>query len=298
MYAANLETFIAVADAGSFTKAAEKLYISSTAVIKQINTLEGYLDVSLFERLHRGLLLTEAGKVYYRDAKYMIQYAKEAKERARNAMKAKGNVLRVGVSPITPPHIVEELWCKMQEEASDIRLRFVPFENTKENAREILAHLGENIDIVCGIFDNVFLEKYICDGLELCKKPIGIAVSSHHSLAKKKELSIEDLYGKDLMLMQYGEMNVTDILRDDLRKNHPQIHIMDFDFYNIETFNQCENGKCLIMAIDGWQNVHPLLKVIPVNWRYEVPYGILHSPEPTKIVKKCLAVASKLTFCL
>jgi len=100
------------------------------------------------------------------------------------------------------------------------------------------------------------------------------------------------------MLMQYGEMNVTDILRDDLRKNHPQIHIMDFDFYNIETFNQCENGKCLIMAIDGWQNVHPLLKVIPVNWRYEVPYGILHSPEPTKIVKKCLAIASKLTFCL
>lgn len=159
MYAANLETFIAVADAGSFTKAAEKLYISSTAVIKQINTLEGYLDVSLFERLHRGLLLTEAGKVYYRDAKYMIQYAKEARERARNAMKAKGNVLRVGVSPITPPHIVEEFWCKMQEEASDIRLRFVPFENTKENAREILAHLGENIDIVCGIFDNVFLEK-------------------------------------------------------------------------------------------------------------------------------------------
>ena len=73
MYAANLETFIAVADAGSFTKAAEKLYISSTAVIKQINTLEGYLDVSLFERLHRGLLLTEAGKVYYRDEKYRNQ---------------------------------------------------------------------------------------------------------------------------------------------------------------------------------------------------------------------------------
>ena len=43
IYATNLETFIAVADAGSFTRAAEKLYISSTAVIKQINTLEAYL---------------------------------------------------------------------------------------------------------------------------------------------------------------------------------------------------------------------------------------------------------------
>lgn len=110
MYATNLETFIAVADAGSFTRAAEKLYISSTAVIKQINTLEAYLDVPLFERLHRGLLLTEAGKVYYRDAKYMVQYAKDARERARNVMKEKGSVLRIGVSPITPPHIVDDLW--------------------------------------------------------------------------------------------------------------------------------------------------------------------------------------------
>lgn len=294
MYATNLETFIAVADAGSFTRAAEKLYISSTAVIKQINTLEAYLDVPLFERLHRGLLLTEAGKVYYRDAKYMVQYAKDARERARNVMKEKGSVLRIGVSPITPPHIVDDLWEQLQKEVPDVRLRFVPFENTKENAKEILAHLGENIDIVCGIFDEMFLEKYVCDGLEICKKAIGIAVSVHHRLAKKEKLSIEDLYGEDLMVMQYGEMNVTDCLRDDLRRNHPQIHLLNFDFYNIETFNQCENGKCLMMAIEGWQNVHPLLKIIPIDWSYEVPYGILHSPEPTKIVRACLNTASKL----
>lgn len=136
MYATNLETFIAVADAGSFTRAAEKLYISSTAVIKQINTLEAYLDVPLFERLHRGLLLTEAGKVYYRDAKYMVQYAKDARERARNVMKEKGSVLRIGVSPITPPHIVDDLWEQLQKEIPDVRLRFIPFENTKENAKE------------------------------------------------------------------------------------------------------------------------------------------------------------------
>lgn len=109
-----------------------------------------------------------------------------------------------------------------------------------------------------------------------------------------EKLSIEDLYGEDLMVMQYVEMNVTDCLRDDLRRNHPQIHLLNFDFYNIETFNQCENGKCLMMAIEGWQNVHPLLKIISIDWSYEVPYGILHSPEPTKIVRACLNTASKL----
>ena len=49
MYNPQLETFIRVADAGSFNKAAEEAYITPTAVIKQINLLEAELDVKLFE---------------------------------------------------------------------------------------------------------------------------------------------------------------------------------------------------------------------------------------------------------
>lgn len=49
MYNPQLETFIRVADAGSFNKAAEEAYITPTAVIKQINLLEASLDVKLFE---------------------------------------------------------------------------------------------------------------------------------------------------------------------------------------------------------------------------------------------------------
>lgn len=56
MYNPQLETFIKVADAGSFNKAAEESYITPTAVIKQINLLESSLGVKLFERTHRGLI--------------------------------------------------------------------------------------------------------------------------------------------------------------------------------------------------------------------------------------------------
>ena len=61
MYNPQLETFIRVADAGSFNKAAEELFISPPAVIKQINLLEAQLGLTLFVRTHRGLKLTEAG---------------------------------------------------------------------------------------------------------------------------------------------------------------------------------------------------------------------------------------------
>ena len=72
MYNPQLETFLCVAECGSFNKAAEKLFISPPAVIKQINLLEENLDLQLFVRTHRGLQLTEAGKSLAQDAKYII----------------------------------------------------------------------------------------------------------------------------------------------------------------------------------------------------------------------------------
>ena len=84
MYNPQLETFLRVADAGSFNKAAEELFITPPAVIKQITSLESSLDVPLFIRSPRGLKLTEAGKSIYRDAQYIIQYCKDAVVRAKN----------------------------------------------------------------------------------------------------------------------------------------------------------------------------------------------------------------------
>lgn len=56
MYNPQLETFIHVADAGSFNKAAEQAYITPTAVLKQINLLEADLGVQLFEEPTGGFL--------------------------------------------------------------------------------------------------------------------------------------------------------------------------------------------------------------------------------------------------
>lgn len=50
MFDGRLETFVKVAECGSFTKAADDLYLTPTAVMKQINALEKELEVALFER--------------------------------------------------------------------------------------------------------------------------------------------------------------------------------------------------------------------------------------------------------
>ena len=57
MYNHQLDTFIKVADSGSFNKASEELYVSPNAVMKQINLLENSLGFDLFVRTHRGVQL-------------------------------------------------------------------------------------------------------------------------------------------------------------------------------------------------------------------------------------------------
>ncbi len=233
MYNPQLETFLRVADAGSFNKAAEESYITPTAVIKQINLLEESLGVKLFERSHRGLTLTKAGRSMYQDAKYIIQYCRDSVTRAKNAMQEDENIIRIGSSPMTPAQLLMELWSRVQTLHPDIKFQIVPFENTPENAREILANLGKNIDVVGGIFDETMLHLRGCAGLELVRGPFHCAVSIHHRLAAKDKLQITDLYGENLMLMHRGWSHYVDQLRDDLWQHHPQIHIVDFDFYSM-----------------------------------------------------------------
>ena len=85
------------------------------------------------------------------------------------------------------------------------------------------------------------------------------------------------------MMVQRGDSGVNDFIRNDLEKNHPQIHIEDTPrFYDLSVFNRCAETNNVLLTIECWQEVHPGLVSIPVNWDYSIPYGLLynlHAPE-------------------
>ena len=76
MINSQLITFISVAKNGGFSKTAEAMFISPTAVMKQIDALEDRLGVTLFRRTDHGLQLTDAGASVLGDAKYLVDYLK------------------------------------------------------------------------------------------------------------------------------------------------------------------------------------------------------------------------------
>jgi DNA-binding transcriptional LysR family regulator len=77
----------------SFTQAAAELFVTQSAVSRQVQTLEDFLGVKLFERRHKVLALTDAGQAYYRAVSGAIDEIRAATQRLRDT--ARGHVLTV-----------------------------------------------------------------------------------------------------------------------------------------------------------------------------------------------------------
>lgn len=69
-----------------------------------------------------------------------------------------------------------------------------------------------------------------------------------------------------------------------------------FAHFSLDVFNRCENERSVLMTIDAWAGVHPLLKTLPVDWEHKMPYGVLHAPRPSPAVERFLE-AVKAAYC-
>ncbi len=131
-------------------------------------------------------------------------------------------------------------------------------------------------------------------GFEILKEPLCCAVSIYHPLAKKDKLSVGNLYGENLMMIHRGWSRFMDEVRDELWGNHLSINLMDFDFYNVDVFNQCEQQKNVMLVIEKWSCVHPMMKVIFVEWKYAMSFGILYPPQSSKILERFLGAVQRV----
>jgi len=293
MYDRHLDCFIMVADLGSFSKAAERLFISPNAVIKQINLLESDLGITLFIRTNRGVNLTEAGKIIYQDARRIIRISQQAIETAKNIEDIEIQSIRIGTSMLRPSKTIIDRWVPLSEKYPSIKLQITPFEDSQSTWYKTLDNLGKDIDVVASIYPSTLWGNR-CQVLELTKLPLCCTVARTHPLAKKEILNFEDLYGQTLIMVERGDTSYIDLLRDEIEQHHPQIHIHDVPSYDMTVFNQCEITNGLLITISTWAELHPSLVTIPCNWDFSVPYGIIYSLHPSKGVVKFIEAMKML----
>jgi DNA-binding transcriptional LysR family regulator len=108
-----LQYFVAIAEEGSFTRAATRLLVAQPSLSQQMKRLERELGGQLLERLPNGVRLTAAGKVFLTDARISVTYAERATRQARSALGLEAGELEVATVTsvafgVLPPAF--ELW--------------------------------------------------------------------------------------------------------------------------------------------------------------------------------------------
>lgn len=293
MYIHELTTLIAVADQGSFLKAAKELYITPASVMNQMNKLEGIIGAKLIERTNQGTTLTAAGRSIYQDAKQMIEFSNAAIEKARQLAAAEQNVIRVGTSILRPCKRLIDLWAEIDDGSLPFQLHIVPFDDVPAGLDSVVSSLGNQIDCFVGPCDsNEWRKQHRILLLE--QLPCRVAVPRKHRLAKKKSLNWSDLDGETFMIIRSSDTPVLNKMRDDISENHPQIKIADVsNFYDTSIFNECERMNYLMETLDIWADIHPSLVTRPMEWDYKIPYGIVYAKSPSKAVCDFISVVQK-----
>lgn len=293
MFDGRLETFIKVAECGSFTKAAENLFLTPTAVMKQINALEKEISVAMFDRTNRGLRITKAGEAFLQDARYILEYLTRAEQKAREIHEGENRKsIRIGTSVMTPAKFILDVWAQIQSRMPTLKIELIPFENNPVNSVEILRNLGQHIDVVAGLYDEDFLKERRCLAAHMYDKKILLAVPMSHALSAESLITYEKLKNRTVLFIHRGWNKYIDDLRDKLEAKG--VKTEDFEMFNISAYNRAVTENMPVITVEGWEDVHPLLRLIPADWEDSVPFGVFYSPTPTGLVKKFIDLLSSI----
>jgi len=114
----HLRYFVAVADAGTFTHAAEKMFIAQPTLSQQIRRLEEMVGTPLLQRRREGVQLTDAGSVLLEESRAVLSLIDHGVSRARQAAGLGRPRLRFAVPPYLPEELAVEAASRLQSTAA------------------------------------------------------------------------------------------------------------------------------------------------------------------------------------
>src|SRR5437868_5755769 len=116
-----LRYFVAVAETGSFTRAAEREGVTQPTLSEQIIRMEGQIGRRLFDRLGRKVVLTEAGQELLGRAQAILAAVAEAERAVKDS--AEGGQLRVGAIPTIAPFLLPSTVTRFRKQHPGVRLQ-------------------------------------------------------------------------------------------------------------------------------------------------------------------------------
>ncbi len=185
----HLRYFVAVAEAQNVLRAAtQKLHVSQPAVSRQIRDLEDELDVQLFERTGKSVSLTDAGHVFLKDARAILERTNEAVRNVRAFAQAGETELHIGYTPVFRTQIVSPALRAFQQAMPKVHVKLHDWTSEKivtslRDGRLQLAFIGRPAKR--REFHDLRFE-------ELLREQVHLAVPPTHPLAQRRSVSLGD----------------------------------------------------------------------------------------------------------
>src|ERR1700757_1063169 len=189
-----LRYFVAVAEEGSFSRAAGKVHVAQPSLSQQIRKLEAEIGQPLFDRLPRSVVLTEAGRCLLDYARQILASIGDAR-RCVDELKGKisGDVA-VGAIPTIAPYALPELVVTFQEHYPDVTLHIVE-DVTAVIVRRIEAgELDVALASTCQRSPTLRVE-------HLGNEALLALVPEGHALAKRTVITLDDLKSQRFLLL-------------------------------------------------------------------------------------------------
>jgi len=189
-----LRVFSIAARHMSFTKAADELHLTQSAISHRVRALEEELGVPLFDRLPRSVVATEAGK-------YLLEYARKILVEIADARRCLDELKRevvgrlaVGAIPTITPYVLPELIGKFQHRYPKVTLEIL--EDTTERLVRRLEDGELDIAFVSTCDESPALERH-----SLGREALLVLLPKGHKLGKKKKIKWSDLKSQKFLLL-------------------------------------------------------------------------------------------------
>lgn len=187
---------VALAETGHFGKAAERCCVSQPTLSAQLKKMEDQLGVQLVERGQQ-VRLTDIGERVVERARRVLDEAREIEELARNFQDPLAGELRIGLIPTVAPYLLPRTTGALREKFPRLKLLLL------EHQTHRLVELLKSGEIDVGILAlPIPVERLVTRALY--SESFQVALPPDHRLAKRRRLSLDDLDGETLLLLEDG----------------------------------------------------------------------------------------------
>lgn len=183
----NLQTFVTVAETGSFSHTSEQLFLTQPAISKRIAALEEELGTRLFDRIGRKVGLTEAGQALLPRARSILLEVEDSRRAISNLSSHIGGKLSIGTSHHIGLHRLPPVLRQFSKACPDVELD-IHFMDSEEACRAV-----EHGDLELGIVTLPLTPAKLLCTREIWPDPLSIVVGKSHPLAKQKHVTLKIL---------------------------------------------------------------------------------------------------------